>query len=103
MSADPRQTEPRNGAALKTALGFGVHIFTATGAALGLLALLAAGRADWPLVFLLPGIALVVHGRDGTVARRLDVAARLPRWSGEALDLVVDFITYVLVPSSALL
>jgi phosphatidylcholine synthase len=97
MSAEPRESD-----ALKTALGFGVHIFTATGAALGLLALLAASRADWPLMFMLLGVALVVDGVDGAFARRLDVATRLPRWSGETLDLVVDFVTYVLVPAYAL-
>jgi phosphatidylcholine synthase len=97
MSAEPRERD-----ALKTVLGFGVHIFTATGAALGLLALLAASKADWPLMFMLLGVALVVDGVDGTFARRLDVAERLPRWSGETLDLVVDFVTYVLVPAYAL-
>jgi phosphatidylcholine synthase len=97
MSAEPRQ-----GDAVKTALAFSVHIFTATGAALGLLALLAASKADWPLMFMLLGVALVVDGVDGTFARRLDVAERLPRWSGETLDLVVDFVTYVLVPAYAL-
>ncbi|MEN3379278.1 MAG: phosphatidylcholine synthase [Hyphomicrobiales bacterium] len=102
MSAEPRQAGPRNGDALKSALGFCVHIFTATGAALGLLALLAAGKADWPLMFMLLGVALIVDGVDGTLARRLEVAERLPRWSGETLDLVVDFVTYVLVPAYAL-
>src|SRR3984893_16169353 len=97
MSAEPRQ-----GDALKTVLGFGVHIFTATGAAFGLLALLAASKADWPLMFVLLGVALVVDGVDGALARRLEVAERLPRWSGEILDLVVDFVTYVLVPAYAL-
>lgn len=83
------------------ALAFGVHIFTASGAALGLLALLAATRADWPLMFMLLGAALFVDGVDGTMARALDVAERLPRWSGDTLDLVVDFVTYVLVPAYA--
>jgi len=97
MSAEPRQA-----ATIKAILGFGVHVFTATGAALGLLALLAAGRADWALMFMLLGIALIVDGVDGALARRLDVARRLPRWSGETLDLVVDFVTYVLLPAYAL-
>lgn len=88
-------------ARLLTALAFGVHIFTASGAALALLALLAATRADWPLMFALLGVALVVDGVDGMLARKLDVARRLPRWSGETLDLVVDFTTYVFVPAYA--
>ena len=83
------------------ALAFAVHIFTASGAALGLLALLAAVASDWTQMFLCLGLALFVDGIDGALARRLDVAARLPRWSGETLDLVVDFTTYVFVPAYA--
>ena len=30
------------------------------------------------------------------------MAERLPRWSGEVLDLVVDFTTYVFVPAYAI-
>ena len=44
---------------------------------------------------------LAVDALDGPLARRLDVANRLPRWSGDTLDLVVDFITYVFVPAYA--
>jgi phosphatidylcholine synthase len=80
---------------------FAVHILTACGAALGLLALLAAVASNWTLMFVFLGIALAVDAIDGPIARRLDVAARLPRWSGETLDLVVDFVTYVFVPAYA--
>ena len=48
------------------------------------------------------GVALVVDGIDGTFARRLSVAELLPRWSGDVLDLVVDFVTYVFVPAYAI-
>jgi phosphatidylcholine synthase len=87
---------------LVTASAFAVHIFTASGAALGLLALLAATTRDWPVMFWLLGLALVVDGVDGTLARHLRVAERLPRWSGDTLDLVVDFVTYVFVPAYAI-
>ena len=83
------------------AFAFAVHIFTASGAALGLLALLAAVASNWPLMFVWLGIALFVDGIDGAFARRFDVANRLPRWSGDTLDLVVDFTTYVFVPAYA--
>lgn len=81
---------------------FSVHLFTAAGAALGFLAMHAAVSAQWSMMFVWLGIALVVDGIDGTFARRLNVAERLPRWSGETLDLVIDFVTYVFVPAYAI-
>ncbi len=48
------------------------------------------------------GVALFVDGIDGTFARRLKVKELLPRWSGDVLDLVVDFVTYVFVPAYAI-
>jgi phosphatidylcholine synthase len=81
---------------------FAVHIFTATGAALGFAALIAAAHNQWALMFGCLGAALFVDGVDGTIARRLNVAEVLPRWSGDVLDLVVDFVTYVFVPAYAI-
>jgi len=82
--------------------GFAVHVFTACGAACALLALEAAVRAGWTLMFLWLGLAAVIDGIDGTLARHLRVAELLPRWSGGTLDLVVDFATYVFVPAYAI-
>jgi phosphatidylcholine synthase len=81
---------------------FTVHVFTATGAALGLLALILATGGHWAAMFLCLGIALVVDGIDGPMARAFDVQKVLPRWSGDTLDLVVDFTTYVFVPAYAI-
>jgi phosphatidylcholine synthase len=81
---------------------FAVHVFTACGAACALLALIAAVTADWVRMFLWLGLALVIDGVDGTFARRLHVAALLPRWLGDVLDFVVDFTTYVFVPAYAI-
>jgi phosphatidylcholine synthase len=78
-----------------------VHVLTASGAALALLALIAAVRGDWPQMFLWLGAALIVDAVDGPLARRLQVAKQLPNWSGETLDLVVDFTTYVFLPAFA--
>jgi phosphatidylcholine synthase len=83
------------------ALAFSVHILTACGAALALLALLAATHSDWPLMFLWLGVALVVDAVDGPLARAAEVSKVLPQWSGETLDLVVDYTTYVFVPAYA--
>jgi phosphatidylcholine synthase len=81
---------------------FSVHIFTALGAALALGAMIYAVRGEWAAMFLCLGIALIIDGIDGTFARHLRVAEVLPRWSGDVLDLVVDFTTYVFVPAYAI-
>ncbi len=93
---------PQKPAPPPAAAAFAVHVFTACGAACALLALLAAVHAAWPAMFVWLGIALVIDGIDGTFARYLDIGARLPRWSGDVLDLVVDILTYVFVPAYAL-
>src|SRR5215469_5596114 len=84
------------------ARAFAVHVFTAAGAALALAALMYAVRGQWAAMFLCLGVALIVDGVDGTIARWLKVAEVLPRWSGDVLDLVVDFVTYVFVPAYAI-
>jgi phosphatidylcholine synthase len=88
--------------ALVRAAAFGVHLLTALGAALALLSLLAAADRRWSLMFLWLGLALIVDTIDGPIARRLRVAELLPRWAGDVLDLVVDFLTYVFVPAFAI-
>ena len=81
---------------------FTVHVFTATGAALALLALILATGGHWSAMFLCLGLALLVDGADGPLARAFDVQTIMPRWSGDTLDLVVDYTTYVFVPAYAI-
>jgi phosphatidylcholine synthase len=85
----------------RRAAAFGVHIFTALGAGIALLALLEAVREHWAAMFAWLGVALVIDAADGPMARRLDVVRLQPNWSGDILDLVVDFVTYVFVPAYA--
>jgi phosphatidylcholine synthase len=80
-----------------------VHILTASGAVLALLALRAAHQHDWQMMLVWLGIALLVDAVDGPLARLLDVKRVLPRFSGERLDLIVDYLTYVAVPAYALI
>src|SRR6202049_2069328 len=84
------------------AAAFSVHIFTALGAGIALIAMLEAVREHWAAMFAWLGVALLIDGLDGPIARRLDVANVQPNWSGEVLDLVVDFVTYVFVPAYAI-
>ena len=79
-----------------------VHLLTASGAVLALLALRAVHQSDWQMMFVWLGVALIVDAIDGPLARRLAVKTVLPRFSGERLDLIVDYLTYVAVPAYAL-
>jgi phosphatidylcholine synthase len=94
---DSSLTSPRTRAA-----AFSVHIFTALGAGIALIAQLEAVRGRWDAMFAWLGVALVIDALDGPIARRLNVVDVQPNWSGEVLDLVVDFVTYVFVPAYAI-
>ncbi len=96
----PRATSSPS-AATRT-MAFGVHIFTAMGAAVALLAMLEAVREHWSLMFGWLGVALLIDGIDGPLARRFGVKDVVPNWSGDTLDLVVDYVTYVFVPAYAI-
>ena len=76
-----------------------VHAFTASGAVLAFLALAAIEARDWRLALIWLAVALAVDGLDGTLARWAHVKTALPRIDGAALDLVVDYLNYVLVPA----
>ena len=84
------------------AAAFAVHIFTALGAGIALIAMLEAVREHWASMFAWLGVALIIDAIDGPIARQLDVVRLQPNWSGEVLDLVVDFVTYVFVPAYAI-
>ncbi len=86
----------------QTAGLFSIHVITASGTAWAFLALIAAANGSWEHMFLWLGVALLVDALDGPLARRAKLAEKMPRWSGETLDLVVDFVTYVFVPAYAI-
>ncbi len=79
-----------------------VHLLTATGAVLSMLAMLAAVEQKWSLMFLWLVVALVVDGIDGPLARHYDVKHNCPTYDGVLMDLIVDYLTYVFVPAYAL-
>jgi phosphatidylcholine synthase len=84
-------------------LAFSIHLLTASGAALALMALVAATRADWQLMYAWLVLALVVDGIDGPLARKVDIKKNAANWDGVLLDLVVDYLTYVFIPAYALI
>lgn len=75
-----------------------VHLLTASGVVVGILALnsVVEGHARAAILWLIA--AMIVDGLDGPLARALDVRNRVPQCDGNALDLMVDYFTCVVVP-----
>ncbi len=94
MHGEPSERRP---AAL---LAWLVHLFTASGAVLALLALAAIEAREWRLAFALaaarrsPSTASTARWRGGRGS-----SERLPRIDGAMLDLVIDYLNYVFVPT----
>ncbi len=94
--------KPKKKVTWPQARAFSVHLLTASGSFLAFLSLVAASEERWTAMFWWLGLALFVDGIDGPIARRLDVKEILPTWSGELLDNIIDYVTYVLIPAFAL-
>src|ERR1700712_4612511 len=76
-----------------------VHGLTASGAVLAFLAFAAMERAEWRSALCWLAAALIVDGVDGPLGRLADVKRNTPRIDGNTLDLVVDYLTYVFLPT----
>jgi phosphatidylcholine synthase len=76
-----------------------VHAYTASGALLAFFAVRAVSAGDLRAVFLWLFAAIVVDSTDGLLARLVKVRQRLPNVSGQRLDDIVDYLTFVFVPA----
>lgn len=83
--------------------GWGVHAFTASGAFLGLMALLSIYKNQLIDAFWFMGIAIVIDAVDGLFARLIKIKTVVPQINGETLDNIVDFVNYTIVPAFFLL
>lgn len=83
--------------------GYALHAMTASGAVAGLLALQAIvdNNIRGALIWLV--VCQVLDGLDGPIARKIDVVIHAPRVDGFILDLIVDYLTCVVVPVALLL
>jgi phosphatidylcholine synthase len=77
---------------------WGVHLYTALGAALGFLALEAIFRSAYGAAFAWMALATWIDSTDGALARRFRVKEVLPHFDGARLDDIVDYLNYVVVP-----
>jgi len=84
-------------------LAWSVHLFTASGAVVGVLALLAAHDGDLRAASLWMLLAMAIDSLDGSLARAVGVSRVLPHFDGRRLDDIVDYLNYVIVPCVFLL
>jgi len=75
------------------------HLFTASGAVFGLLAMFAITRSDWRAALLWMTAAVVVDSADGALARWARVHEVLPEFDGALLDNIIDYLNYAFVPA----
>ncbi|MGB8859774.1 MAG: CDP-alcohol phosphatidyltransferase family protein [Ilumatobacteraceae bacterium] len=80
------------------AKGWFVHSFTALGALCGMFGLMAVQDRNYKAAILWLAIAMVVDGLDGLAARRFEVKTHVPRIDGYTLDLIIDFVTCIVIP-----
>lgn len=82
----------------RRAAAWGVHLFTASGGVVGLLALDAIGRDAFGIAFAWMALAMFIDSTDGTLARLVRVKEILPYFDGARLDDIIDYLNYVVVP-----
>lgn len=79
-------------------LGYGVHVYTATGAVWAFLTGVAIFQDRYALAFLWLTIAVFVDSTDGALARWVDIGRTAPRIDGRRLDDLVDYLNYTFMP-----
>jgi phosphatidylcholine synthase len=84
---------------LRLVAAWAVHAYTASGALLAWLAILATLDGHYRLAFAWLAVQVFVDATDGWFARLARVSERCPSFSGAHLDDIVDYLTYVLVPA----
>lgn len=83
---------------LRKAAAWGVHLYTALGGLIGVLALFAVHDGDIRGAFGLLVITMIIDATDGLLARRVRVREVLPKFDGAALDNAIDLLTYGYIP-----
>jgi phosphatidylcholine synthase len=78
---------------------FGVHLFTSGGIVAGFMALRAIHFHHWGEAMAWLFVGLLIDGLDGTLARLARTREVLPQWDGKAIDYVIDFANYALIPA----
>jgi phosphatidylcholine synthase len=99
-STQQSQDRPRSsvGRPLPFVAAWLVHLYTASGAAIAILIVMALWQEDTVRALWLGLAAMIVDGTDGMLARHLQVKVWIPWFDGALLDNIVDYLTYVFTP-----
>ena len=84
---------------IRKILAWSVHLFTATGAVWGFLALRAIFAHEWKPAIIWMAVAMVVDGVDGIFARWFDVKTYAIGLDGALLDNILDYLNYTVIPA----
>ena len=97
---DAKVSEFREGLGerLPEALAWLVHLYTALGVAASLFALIAVYDGRARDMFWLLGVAILIDGTDGILARRADVKKWTANFNGRKLDDIIDYLNYTFIP-----
>lgn len=77
---------------------YGVHLFTALGAALGLWAILLTYDGFYKEAIWALGAAVFVDAIDGSLARYVNIKENAPKIDGALMDNLIDFVTWTVAP-----
>ena len=80
-----------------------VHLYTALGAVVAFLSILAIENANFRQAFWLMFLAVAIDATDGTLARAARVKELIPWFDGDRLEDIIDYLNYVMVPCLFLL
>lgn len=83
---------------MKKAAAYGVHLFTALGAGLGLWALILTYNGYYQETVWVLAVAAIIDSVDGALARLTQTKEHAPFIDGALMDNIVDFITWTIAP-----
>ena len=87
----------------KVVAGYLIHSITAFGAIAGLISLEEFIKGNYRSGLLWLIICQLIDGFDGPIARKIDIHLHATKFDGHILDLVVDYVTCVMVPVAMLI
>jgi phosphatidylcholine synthase len=80
-------------------MAWAVHAYTMLGGVVALFGLLEALYGDMENAMLIIMLAYLIDGTDGLLARAVRVREVLPDFSGELIDHLIDFFSYIWLPA----